>query len=153
MHDLYFASLVDNAEELTEEWTLCSGYENPPSTSLHYECRQAREAFRDMKNKLDHILYGQCYYVDLKGYERKRWELEFNRLYENYLDKMEDWIGDRANIKRQVEPGLHLRLPEFDYKKIIIGMFVASGITILLHTTFSPNEQINLNSQTELFNK
>lgn len=145
MNNYYYAHIVDEAEKLTEDWTLCSGYEEPPSTNMHYECRQARDAFRSMSNKLNHSFYGECYYVNLEGYERKRWELEFNRLYENYLDKMEAWVGDRNHIKSQIEPSLGVNLPQlniqksislFNTKKLIVGLLIATGLSMILSSVF-----------------
>lgn len=146
MHNEYYTELINNAKTFIEEWTLCSGYEEAPSTSLHYECRQARNAFKSMERKLHKYHFvDDFYYINLKGYDRKRWELEFDRLYENYLDKMEDWIGDRKRIRQSVEPGIGLNSPDlslpkstikFDMKVVIIVLSMATSLTMFVSFIF-----------------
>ncbi|MEM9928030.1 MAG: hypothetical protein AAF915_30640 [Cyanobacteria bacterium P01_D01_bin.50] len=100
-----------------------------------------------MQNKLSDV-YDNMYYVNLEGYERKRWELEFDRLYQNYLDKMEAWIGDRDNIKSQIESGLIIsevtEIVETPARvvnvKWIFSLLMTVGVMILLYQVFTPQE-------------
>lgn len=93
MHDQYYIDLVANAERVTEEYTLDRGYQEYPSTSFTNECSTARSRFSSVKWKLGHY-YSQGYYnfQSLEGYERTRWEFEFDRKYEEYIEAMEAWL-------------------------------------------------------------
>ncbi|NJO63588.1 MAG: hypothetical protein HC836_36980 [Richelia sp. RM2_1_2] len=95
MHDQYYINLVANAERVTEEYTLDRGYQEYPSTQFTSECSTTRWKLREVKSKLGYYYSYQGYYYfqKLEGYERTRWEFEFDRKYEEYTEAMEIWLN------------------------------------------------------------
>ena len=115
MKDYYYINLVKQSEKVVEEYTLSHGYQEYPSTSFTNECSKARWKFRELKSKLGWYQRDIFYFQSLTGHERDRWEFEFDRIYSEYLEAMENWLDiPTEHYDYSISPALTLILkPSF----------------------------------------
>ncbi|MEM1395775.1 MAG: hypothetical protein AAGG00_21305 [Cyanobacteria bacterium P01_H01_bin.150] len=135
---------------VVEEYTLDRGYQEYPSTLFTRECSTARNKFQNVKSKLGYYLYSQeCYdFQRLEGYERTRWEFEFDRKYKEYIEAMENWLGlspefyDYSlseDVEEEDNSSEDIDNKTFKFKPILPALLMVTGLIILL-VQFLPND-------------
>ena len=161
MQDEYYINLVEQMREVTEEYTLSHGYKPAPSTSFTGECGWARGRMSDLESKLGHFnTHLETYsFQRLEHHDRNRWEFEFDRLYEEYIQSMEEWLergreyfdysladGSKPLPDSEAEPAVRPQGKMYEaeadaLRQIAMGLLILIGLVIGIGSLLIPQPE------------